>query len=160
VRVWETARTDLQAWRGDYPAMAYLERFGGYGAGGGYSARANAEVAAYVQSHTRPDDLIYQFGINSAGVYFAADRLMAQRFLRVNEFVPATFPKPGFNLAAVARELAARQPAYLIFETLHSRTPMARAVDQLQLNPELQPLLHSYVRETQIEDYTLWRRVP
>ena len=157
-RVLESAEADFEQWRGRGDPMAYLERFGGYATGGGYSARANAEVAAYVRAHTAPADRIYQFGINSAGLYFAADRLMAQRFLRVNEFVPATFPAHGFDLASVAAELEERRPVYLVFEQLHTGTTMADAVDRLEQAPALEALLQSYDREIRIEDYTLYRR--
>jgi 4-amino-4-deoxy-L-arabinose transferase-like glycosyltransferase len=159
-KVADSAWMDFQQLRGRTDRAAYLEYFGGYGIGRGFSARANDEVAAYIGARTGRDDLIYQFGINSAGIYFAADRLMAQRFLRVNEFVPAVFPAPGFNLRSVVTELAARRPVYLIFEQLHTGTEMANAVDALQSAPEIQPLLRSYRREAQIEDYTLYRREP
>ena len=157
-KVLDVARADLDQWRGRGEGAAYLERFGEYGAGGGYSARANAELADYVRARTTRPDLIYQFGINSASIYFATDRLMAHRFLRVNEFVPTAFPAPEFDLAAVARELATRRPVYLIFERLPSGTPMADDVNHLPQAPELSPLLQSYQWETQIEDYALYRR--
>jgi hypothetical protein len=91
-------------------------------------------------------------------LYFEADRLPAQRFLRVNEFVPASFPAPGFTLAEVAGELAARRPVYLVFEQLHTGTSMANDVDRLESAAALDPLLRAYEREIQIEDYTLYRR--
>jgi hypothetical protein len=158
IRVFEAAWTDFEQWRGRGDTAAYLDRFGGYGTGGGYSAHANAELFEYVRGRTRPDDLIYQFGINSAGVYFAADRLPAQRFLRVNEFVPAAFPSKGFDLASVAAELGARRPAYLIFERLPGNNPMVNAVNRLPESAELAPLLQAYRQEIRIEDFTLYRR--
>jgi hypothetical protein len=158
VKVFDAVRADIREWRGAGDQASYLDRFGEYGAGGGYSARANVELAAYVRARTVPTDVVYQFGINSAGLYFAADRLMAQRFLRVNEFVPTTFPAPGFNLAAVARELDARRPVYLVFEHLPGRTVMADAVNRLPQAPELVSLWRAYQPETQIEDYAVYRR--
>jgi hypothetical protein len=157
-KVLEVVRADLQQWRGRGDTGEYLQRF--QGSGGGYSAADNAALAIYVRAHTSRDDLIYQFGINSAVVYFAADRLMAQRFLRVNEFVPSTFPSPGFTLDTVASELALQRPAYLIFEHLPPGSRMADAVDRLPQAPELVTLLRVYQRETQIGDFTLYRRRP
>jgi hypothetical protein len=156
-RVYETARADVVqlAQRGD--PVRYLERFGGYATGRGYSARANAEVADYVRSHTGPDETIYEFGLQS-GIYFYADRLPAHRFLRVNEFVPTTFPDPDFTLGAVTRELAARRPAYLVFEVVHTGTVMGNAVDHLLEQPEIQRLLQDYHLDSRIEDFTLFRR--
>lgn len=159
-RVADAARADAAVSAGRLDRLAYLERFGGYANGRGYSARANDELAAYIRSHTAPDDRIYLFGINGAGVYFDADRLTAHRFLRVNFFVPDDFPNPAFTLEAVARDLQERQPRYLIFETLHatSDAKVARAVDSLPENPALQPLLAAYALEARIEDFSVFGR--
>jgi len=92
-------------------------------------------------------------------VYFAADRLTAHRFLRANFFVATDFPDPAFRLPAVARDLAVRRPRYLIFEQLNSGSEMGRAVDRLPEDADVARLLAAYRRETQIEDFTLYRRV-
>ena len=158
-RVLNWAAADFAALRGRVDATANLERFGGYGNRRGYSARANAEVAAYIREHTTPDDRIFLFGINGAGVYFATDRLVAQRFLRANFFVATDFPDPAFRLEAVAGELEQRRPRYVIFERLNSASEMGRAVDALPSSPALAELLAGYHREAEIEDFTLYRRV-
>ena len=157
-RVYEFARTDLEGLRGGR-GNDYLDVFGGYANGRGYSARANAELAGYVRERTTENQTIYLFGINGAGIYFASDRLTAHRFLRVNFFYPASFPAPEFDLAAVARTLAARRPVYLIFERLHSPTALGRAVDSLEQRPEVVSLLSAYRLETRIEDFTLYRLI-
>jgi hypothetical protein len=151
---------DVSVLGGQTDRNAYLERFGGYANARGYSARANAELAAYVHERTRPDDRVFLFGINGAGVYFLADRLTAHRFLRVNFFAPQDFPDPRFRLDAVVAELRERQPTYLIFERLHSTADaqVALTVDALPENPALQPLLENYTLESRIEDFTLYRR--
>ena len=155
---WTTANVDVL--RGHTDRVVYLERFGDYGNKRGYSARANAELAQYVREHTTPEERVFLFGINGAGVYFLADRLIAQRFLRANFFVETQFPDPRFRLDAVAAELAERAPRYLIFERLHTSSAMGRAVDALPGDPTLAPLLANYRMETQIEDFTLYRRLP
>ena len=155
---WTTANVDVL--RGHTDRVVYLERFGDYGNKRGYSARANAELAQYVREHTTPEERVFLFGINGAGVYFLADRLIAQRFLRANFFVETQFPDPRFRLDAVAAELAERAPRYLIFERLHTSSAMGRAVDALPGHPTLAPLLANYRMETQIEDFTLYRRLP
>ena len=157
-RVMHWATADFAQLRGRGESNAYLERFGGYATNRGYSARANLELAEYISNHTSPDDRVFLFGINAAGVYFTSDRLAAHRFLRVNFFVPTTFPDPEFELDAVLRDLAARQPRYLIFEQLHSTSEMARTVDALQANAGVQQLLENYQLEVRIEDFTLYRR--
>ena len=151
---------DVSVLRGQTDRNTYLERFGGYANARGYSARANAELAAYVHERTSPDDRVFLFGINGAGVYFLADRLTAHRFLRVNFFAPQDFPDPRFRLDAVVAELKERQPIYLIFERLHSTADpqVALTVDGLPENPALQPLLENYTLESHIEDFTLYRR--
>jgi hypothetical protein len=136
----------------------HLERFGGYDNKRGYSARANAELAQYIRAHTAPDERIFLFGINGAGVYFSSDRLTAHRFLRVNFFVETDFPDPSFRLDAVVDDLRARRPRYLIFERLNARSEMGQAVDRLQQAPVIAGLLSDYRREIQIEDFTLYRR--
>jgi hypothetical protein len=156
-KVFGWARADLDVLRGRSEQAAYLERFGGYANNRGYSARANAELAAYVHHRTAPDDRIFLFGINGAGVYFAADRLAAHRFLRVNFFVETGFPDPRFRLGPVTRELAAARPRYIIFEQLHSRSAMGAAADSLPHQPDVVALLAAYRLETRIEDFTLFR---
>lgn len=158
-RVFEWAQADLALIRGRIDRSAYLDGFGGYGNDRGYSARANEELAAYIRANTSPDDRIFLFGINGAGIYFLADRLTAHRFLRVNFFVPSEFPNPDFTLDAVVKDLAVRRPKYLIFEALHSSSEMGTLVDALQSSDEIKRLLEAYRLETTIEDFTLYRLV-
>jgi 4-amino-4-deoxy-L-arabinose transferase-like glycosyltransferase len=158
-RILDTLLADIAVLRGSMDRTAYLERFGGYANDRGYSGRSNAELAAYVREHTSPDDRVYLFGINGAEVYFAADRLTAHRFLRVNFFVDTEFPDPQFRLDAVVRDLAARRPRYIIFERLHSTSAMARAADALIYDPLVAELLSTYQLEAQVEDFALYRRV-
>ena len=158
--VMESSRADLAMLRGTIDPGAYLDSFGGYAeTSRGYSAKANAELAEYVHAHTTPDDRVFLFGISGAGVYFLADRLTAHRFLRVNFFVATDFADPRFRLPAVAADLAAARPRYLIFEQLHSASDMGKTVDALTADPIVIKLLEGYQRETQIEDFTLYRRL-
>ena len=143
--------------RGDH--VAYLERFGGYANSRGYSARANEELEAFIRARSASNDRIFLFGINGAGAHFAADRLVAQRFLRANYFMLVDYPDPRFTLAGVTKELAAARPLYIVFERLHSRSSFGKAVDDLQSRPEVVELLKDYRLETVIEDFTLYRRV-
>ena len=158
-KVLGSARMDFDALTGRSSPASYLDQFGGYANRRGYSARANAELADYVREHTAPDDRVFLFGINGAGVYFNADRLTAHRFLRVNFFVPTEFPDPRFQLERVVEDLAASRPVYVIFERLHGTSEMAKAVDALVEHPDVLRLLQTYRLEKQIEDFTLYRRV-
>lgn len=158
-RVVAWTRADLAVLTGRMDPDAHLERFGGYANGRGYSARANQELADYIQAHTAPDDRIFLFGANGSGVYFLADRLSAHRFLRVNFFYPDDFPDPDFTLTTVTRELAERQPRYLIFEDLHTTSAIGRAVSGVVDDPRTLALLEDYEVEAVIEDFSVWRRV-
>ena len=160
-RVFRSFGADVAALTGKIDRGAYLERFGGYQNGRGYSARANEELASYIAAHTAADDRIFLFGINGAGIYFASDRLTAHRFLRVNFFVETAFPDSAFRLDAVLRDLEAARPVYVIFERLHrSAVPaMQQFVDALPQHPEVQHLLRNYRLETVIEDFSLYRRI-
>lgn len=136
----------------------YLETFGGYANGRGYSARANQELADYIRAHTVQSDTVFLFGVNGAGVYFLADRLTAHRFLRVNFFFPAEFPDPRFTVEAVTRDLAERRPRYLMFENLHATSAIGRAVSGISTEPSVAALLQDYQFEIQIEDFAVYRR--
>lgn len=156
-RIYWYTNADVQQLLGRGDRTRYLERFGGYANDRGYSARANDELTAYLRQRTVPGDQLYFFGINCSGIYFATDRLMANRFLRVNVFVPSTFPHPGFSLADVVAELESKRPAYLVFEELHNPSTMGVAVDHLQEDPEVLRLLQAYTLETRIEDFSVYR---
>ena len=158
-KVFESAREDFEVLRGRADRTAYLEGFGGYDNSRGYSARANSELAEYVRTHTNPDDRIFLFGINGAGVYFSADRLTAHRFLRANFFVSTDFPDPRFRLEAVTAELAATRPRYIIFERLNSPSEMGKAVDSLTEHPAVVRLLEGYRLDARIEDFSLYRLI-
>jgi hypothetical protein len=159
-RVWHWASLDARSLSGAIDRAAYLDQFGGYANGRGYSARANQELAEYVRAHTGPEERIFLAGISGAGVYFTADRLPAHRFLRVNFFVATDFPDERFRLDAVAADLGRARPRYIIFERLHTTAdaPMGRAVDGLEQHPTVIAMLEGYRLETRIEDFTLYRR--
>jgi branched-subunit amino acid transport protein len=155
-KVWEDLTSNLGELTGRGNHSAFLDRFGS--STGGYSARAHEQLATYIKARTGENDQIFLFGINGAGIYFLADRLTAHRFLRVNFYVPDGFPDPRFTLGSVVEDLRARQPAYLIFERLHSETEMGRAADALPDHPLIRSLLEAYALDRQIEDFTLYRR--
>ncbi|MBI2834823.1 MAG: hypothetical protein HYX76_10410 [Acidobacteria bacterium] len=132
---------------------AYLERFGGYANGRGYSARANAELAAYLRAHTSPADRVFIFGMQP-GVYFASLRLPANRFVWIAPAVSGMFVHPDFTLATLAASLRQTPPAYFILERND------RNADEHFASPPIQDLLGRYSHETDIEDFVLYRRVP
>ena len=154
-KVWDDLASNVGELTGRGDHAAFIDRFGS--STGGYSARAHEELATYIKARTGPDDRIFLFGINGAGIYFLSDRLTAHRFLRVNFFVPSEFPDPRFTLEAVIQDLRERRPVYVIFEQLHSESAMGKLADALPTNPVVRSLLESYTLETRIEDFTLYR---
>jgi len=158
-RVLTFAARDWAHWRGETSRATYLEPFGGYNNGRGYSARANAELATYIAAHSEPGERMFLFGMNGVDVYLASGRLPAHRFLRVNFFVPINYPDPAFQIGPVTRELTVDPPRYLVFERLHITTRLGVEVDHLESDPAVQALLRGYTRETRIEDFVLYRRL-
>ena len=125
----------------------------------GYSARANAEVADYIRQHTQPDDRIFLFGINGAGVYFLADRLTAHRFLRVNFFATTEFPNPAFRVEAVVQDLRRARAGLHPLRASEVRRRVGShhrcAAPSARTSAAL---LSGYRLETTIEDFTGPRR--
>jgi hypothetical protein len=159
-RVADVTRLDLKALTGHIERVTYLDQYGGYATGRGYSAHANDDLFTYVRDHTSRDDRIYQFGINGSGIYFATDRLPAARFLRATAFLPPTLTEPGFQRATVLDTIARARPVYIIFEQLHhtSQEDVATTVDRLPQDEDVTRVLADYRLDTQIEDFTLYRR--
>jgi hypothetical protein len=73
--------------------------------------------------------------------------------------VPGTFGRAEFTLPAVVADLERALPRYVIFERIHtaSEPGLARRIDDLPNDPLLRRLLEQYVRETDIEDFSLYR---
>jgi 4-amino-4-deoxy-L-arabinose transferase-like glycosyltransferase len=157
-RAAERTAADWRRLSGQVEQRTHLDAFGGYANNGGYSARANQELADYIRARTTDDDTIFLFGVNGAGVYFLADRVTAHRFLRVNFFYPPGFPDPRFTVESVTRDLAARRPRYVMFEDLHATSAIGRAVSGIRTHPSVVALLEGYDFEIQIEDFAVYRR--
>lgn len=159
-RVWHQSAADFGQLRGTGDHNAYLDGFGIYAdpRGRGYAARANEELFVYLRARVTPGEPIYLFGVNAAHVYFETRTIPAHRFLRLNFYVPALFPHPDFRLEAVARDLAAVQPRYLVFENLHRSPAVGELSQRLPEEPALAELMRHYTRDVVIEDFAVYRR--
>ena len=97
---------DVSYWSGRMPRATYLERFGGTGVDGKFSALAVEALAEQVRRETRPQDRIYVFGFASGGVYAKSGRWSSSRFFWsrpvVIEFDAAT---PGYGSAGLLADL-------------------------------------------------------
>jgi hypothetical protein len=135
----------------------YLERFGGYATGRGYSARANAELAEFVKTHTEPADRIYIFGMAPA-VYLLSRRLPANRFLWAYPAVSDTVRGDAFTLDALVQSLEAAQPRLLILERNNRDSLMGWRIEQHFQDPAMIRLLGRYRLQGQIEDFLIYAR--
>ena len=135
----------------------YLERFGGYNTGRGYSARANAELADYVRTHTEPADRIYIFGM-APSVYFLSGRLPANRFLWAYPAVSDAVRSDVFTLAELVRALEMTMPRLLILERNNRDSLMGWRIERHFDEPEMLELLARYPTRAQIEDFLIYSR--
>jgi hypothetical protein len=150
-------RADVAQLRGTEARASYLEMFGGYGNRHGYSARANEELTTYVRAHSTPDDRVYIFGMAPA-VYFDAARLPANRFIWT---FPAVAPFAGnaaFTVDALAASLERAAPRYVVLERNNRDSSTGWRIEDVYESPRIRRVLDAYMREIDIEDFTVLRR--
>jgi hypothetical protein len=135
---------------------AYLELFGGYRTGRGYSARANQELSDYLHAHTAPSDRLYIFGMAPA-VYFTSGREPANRFLWAYPAVARTMHRDAFTIGALSEDLIAKAPRYLVLERNNRDSLTGWRIETEFTTPEMQRLLAQYRLETEIEDFLVYR---
>ncbi len=136
--------------------VAYLERFGRYDKGGGYSARANHELIQWLRAHAAPDDRVFIFGF-ATGVYFEARRLPGHRFLWVGPAVEGLLAQEEFTLARLTADLTASRPRFIIREANNGDSMLGWRVQTEFAKPPVQALLASYEQAVVIEDFTVYR---
>ncbi len=150
-------RLDAQAWwSGQSASPTYLERFGGYATGRGYSARANAELADRIQTETGPGDRVYIFGM-APSVYFMAQRLPSNRFLWVYPPVSGLVSRQGFNRASFAADLSRSAPTLFIFERNNRDSRTGWRVETDFASGPVQAFLRPYSHLVDIEDFEVFR---
>ncbi len=137
--------------------LRFLERFGHYRVGQGYSARANAELTAYLVAHTNPADTVYIFGM-APSVYFTSRRLPANRFLWVYPPTSHLLAKSGFQIEDLTAELDRAAPSYLVLERYNRDSLTGWTVEALLTARAVRRLLEGYRQETEIEDFVVYRR--
>jgi len=149
----------LRVAEGSPAHLAYLERFGSYNAGRGYSARANWELAEYVRRTTARSDRCYIFGMAPA-VYVDSDRLPANRFLFVWAALAGLVKHPGFSIDELAADLEAAKPALIIMEQHNNDSLSGGRSEERFAQPPMQHVLRNYQVDKTIEDFTVYRRLP
>lgn len=157
VRGWQATAADvagLMAWT---DRSTYLERFGGYANGRGYSARANAELTEYLRRETTSADAIFIFGMQP-GVYFTSARRPASRYLWAGPVIFRLLPRPEFGMAALTRALDAAPARLIILERHYRDSQLGMTVEPAFAEPEIVGLLQRYDRLDEVEDFVVFRR--
>ena len=153
----------MSYWRGRISRTAYLERFGGTGADGKFSALAVEALADLVRRETRPTDRIYVFGFASGGVYAKSLRWSSSRFFWsrpvVIEFEAGT---PGYGSAGLLADLERQPPAIVALQKRDWRIGEAHVPNSIEFflgHPALRTWLES--QYVPVEDgvvFAVWRR--
>jgi hypothetical protein len=159
-RFWQATSADFARAFGspdDAARLAYLERFGGYNTGRGFSARANLELGAYVSTHTAPDDRVYIFGM-APEVYFSGGRRPANRFIWSSPVVFKLFDHPDFSLERLTGDVGRAGPELLVFERNTRDSQQGMNGDDAFDEPSMKALFANYQLETTIEDFLVFRR--
>jgi hypothetical protein len=156
----DTVAEDVRQWpwrsaEGSEPRLQYLEAFGSYGKGRGFSARANAELSAWLSAHSEPQDRIYIFGM-APGVYFTSRRLPAQRFLWIGPAASNILPRADFTLDAVAADLARTRPRYIIEEHNNRDGLLGWRVEDKFDDPSMRAVIAHCAPVRQIEDFSIY----
>jgi len=145
---------DIGRMRGTLAREPYLDMFSSRNRRG-YSARANAELADYLRAHAAPDDRLYIFGMAPA-VYVDASLLPANRFLWTYPAVAPFMHGPRWGVDALASELTAAAPAWLVLEP-NDRDTTGRWRDASE-TPAIRGLLDGYQQAIVIGPFTVMRR--
>lgn len=107
---------DWRGLRGQIAREAYLSRFGAEDSDDKYAALAVDRLAAYLEAHTDPEDLVFVFGF-SGGAYAQAQRRSASRFFWSRPvIVEFNRGKPGYGPEGLLTELSARAPACVVLQ--------------------------------------------
>jgi hypothetical protein len=137
---------------------AYNNQFGGYGTSP-YSYLADDEVGRYLREQTQPGETIYIFGYESL-VYLLSGRDSASRFFYTFPVISTWSPQSWQS--EFLHDLDSKRPRYIVIESdegapwitgLHEDTAQYAA----HFAPLQQLLSDRYVRDRQIEDFTLYR---
>jgi hypothetical protein len=166
-RVSAAMAADLGQWRATpddrQPRLQYLERFGSYASGRGFSARANAELTGYLLAHrpisaSHPNgERVYIFGM-APGVYFTSGLMPAQRFLWIGPAASNLLPDPSFTLDAVAADLERTRPGFIILERNNRDSLLGWRAEERFTVPAMRRVLEQYAQVAEIEDFVLYRR--
>jgi 4-amino-4-deoxy-L-arabinose transferase-like glycosyltransferase len=147
---------DLGYLAGRTGRQEYLQRFQSRESRA-FSAADNARLADYLRGHSDRQDRVYVFGM-SGGTYFSSQRLPASRFLFAYPAVSNLIGQPGFDVKALAEQLARTSPRYIVLQR-HNGDSFSgwRAEDSFNA-PPMAALLRDYRQETEIGDFVLYRR--
>ena len=150
-------RWDARHWLGSLDRLTYLGRYQGKG-GRAFSAADNERLAAYLRAHTDPADRIFVFGM-TGGTYFSSERLPASRFLFVYPAVSRLVDRPEFRVETLAADLDRASARYVILQRGNGDSFSGWKAEDAFADPAMTALLRGYVRETEIGNFVLYRRL-
>lgn len=140
----------------------YFNAFGGYSEGT-YSYLADVQVAEYLRERTAPGDTIYVFGYDPL-IYLLSGRESASRFIYTLPLMSSWAP-PRWHDEFYA-ELDARRPVYILTQRNEGAALWITGQEKdteywaWKLTPMAARLEREYEFETEIEDFSLYRRKP
>ncbi len=141
----------------------YLSQVQGYGKNHGQSVRANDEVARYLKEHTEAGQAIFIWGFEPM-VYLMADRPCGARYLYADHVILRELAgeAPETLYPPLIAQWEENRIEYLLLVEHDRSANLPRETKEHFLDT---PLLREYLEsrfafEVQIEDFSLYRRVP
>jgi hypothetical protein len=156
-RLWRSTRSDVMQLSGNLDPLAYLDGFGGYASGRGYSAPANAALVAYLNTHAT-EHTLYIVGM-APSVYFESGLLPANRFLWSYPALSELIARADFTAAALAADLETARPQYIVLEHHNRDSLTGWTLDAAVKGSPIEELLRrEYQRALTIEDFEVFQR--
>ena len=137
----------------------HLARYGG-ARDEKFSALDNADLGAFLASHTRADEPVYVFGF-SPGAYVYAGRRSASRFFWSRPvIVRFNAADPRYGVAGLAGELQRRPPAYVVLQERDWAPDVPDSAGFFVAQPGLAAWLRAEYHEVPapVEGFLAWER--
>jgi hypothetical protein len=107
---------DTQYLIGRIDRRQHLARYGGARAGEKYSAVDEADLGAFLASHTRADESVYVFGYSPAAYVYANRRSASRFFWSRPVIVGFNARDPRYGVNGLAADLRRASPAYVVLQ--------------------------------------------
>jgi hypothetical protein len=150
----------LHDWRRLTGALSrddYLARFGTEASGEKFSAAGIEHLAAYLRSHTDPDDRVLVFGFSGAA-YAKAERASASRFFWSRPvIVEFNRGRPGYGPEGLLAELERTRPSCVVLQRRDWDPDTVDSATYFHRNAMLEGWLRAHYRPADpIGNYEIW----